>query len=701
MLNPPRRARGPRTVRALHRPRHGCRPALQPLESRELLAAASSLSDAFQPTAAEQYMLELVNRARANPPAEGARLVRLAQTDPVLRSVTQGWDLNAFLRQINAYAPVPPLAFNTRLIEAARAHDAAMVATNTQAHSPKGYLYNTQVARASDGQPYFSTAGASSWATGENVYAYSYNVPSADAAGYAEYFAASFLIDWGNPQFGHLKNTLAPGPGGSSNPVHVSYSEVGIGLITGATPTVPPGGGNPLATQYGINVGPALVTEEFAYRAGNAYLTGSFYNDLDANRFYTPGEGLGGVAVTAVGTSGQGVFRAQTWASGGYTLPLPPGSYVVVAAGPGLARPVSTRVTIGMNNVGWSVGLPAVAADLPVPGNFNGSAAGELAVYRASTAQWFVDGQAAPVRLGTPGSDTPVPGDYDGDGRAEPAVFRASTGQWVALTAAGPAEIGVLGAPGDVPVPGDYDGLGRAEPAVYRPSTAQWLVLGPGGVRSLGAFGQAGVDVPVPGDYDGLGRTEPAVYRTTTAEWFVLGPGGSRLVRSFGWAGVDVPVPGDYDGDGRTDLAVYRPTTGEWFLRSPSGTTRVPFGVPGLDTPLRADLDGDGATDLVVFRPGTAGWFARLSGGGTLARTFGQAGVAAPGTTRTPHAAVASVSASARAAPLSVSSSGPTPTPARRAPLHPTPKTATPPPPPPRRTPRWWDALIDSKTRHI
>ena len=65
------------------------RPGLLPLEGRRLLSApevASSAGDAFAPTAYEQYMLTLINQARANPAAEGQALlakgaVKQAQAD--------------------------------------------------------------------------------------------------------------------------------------------------------------------------------------------------------------------------------------------------------------------------------------------------------------------------------------------------------------------------------------------------------------------------------------------------------------------------------------------------------------------------------------------------------------------------------------------------------------------------------------------
>ena len=101
------------------------------------------------------------------------------------------------------------------------------------------------------------------------------------------------------------------------------------------------------------------------------------------------------------------------------------------------------------------------------------------AVFRPSTAQWFIDGQAQPVSFGAPNlTDIPVPGDYDGVGHAELAVFRPSTGQWFIAGHAAADHPSARTNLTDIPVPGDYDGVGHAELAVFRPSTGQWFIAG-------------------------------------------------------------------------------------------------------------------------------------------------------------------------------------------------------------------------------
>ena len=104
------------------------------------------------------------------------------------------------------------------------------------------------------------------------------------------------------------------------------------------------------------------MTEEFGWRSGHEFLTGAIFADRNGDNFYTPGEGLGGVSVSAVGLHGEGTFSTATWGSGGYSLDLPSGSYAVTASGGGLASPRTTTITIGKDNIGWDVAVPSASA---------------------------------------------------------------------------------------------------------------------------------------------------------------------------------------------------------------------------------------------------------------------------------------------------------------------------------------------------
>src|SRR5439155_8999438 len=99
-------------------------------------------------------------------------------------------------------------------------------------------------------------------------------------------------------------------------------------------------------------------------------------------------------------------------------------------------------------------------------------------------------------------------GDYFGLGREQIAVFRPTTAEFFLRGDAGQATRIPYGVQADVPVPGDYTGTGRAQVAVFRPSTREWFLRADSGATTLVQWGGAG-DVPVL-----LLKREPDVKRT-------------------------------------------------------------------------------------------------------------------------------------------------------------------------------------------
>src|SRR3954468_11033820 len=258
-------------------------------------APASQLYSIGQPTNEEQYYLELINRARANPTAEGIRLA--VTTDPSVVSAYTAFAVNLVLMQAQfaLIAPAPPLSMNAELMNAARAHSQNMLQNNYQGHSGPDGSITTRLAGY--------TAGANGWSIGENVYAYSKSV----------WFGhAGFEVDWGGSA---ATGGMQSPPGHRQNIHSVSFREVGVGVVLGSNGSV----------------GPQLVTQDFGTVGGLLpFVTGVVYRDLNSNGFYDPGEGLGGVTVTIANVNNYAV----TASSGGYSVPVPgSGTYSVTFSG--------------------------------------------------------------------------------------------------------------------------------------------------------------------------------------------------------------------------------------------------------------------------------------------------------------------------------------------------------------------------------
>lgn len=319
-----------------------------------VLAAPPNVQYDFgNPTPDEQYMLELINRARANPNAEGSFLTNMAVVDPDVKravdlySPTQPWVQPVRIRSdFNSYAARPPLAWNPRLQLAARSHAEDMAARNYQGHTfppSNDPLVNREAIRHRIEDIYFYD-----WQTfGENVYA-SQDVTGGYARVPSIIFAHCGLqIDWTVPTLFHRSAIMAlTDTAGNVYPV---FREVGIGIVPTPRSTI----AEPAlatCTTFGIE-------RKFPATTGEVrdvpFLTGVVYADGDQDFFYGKTEGRGGITVTPE----HGKYFAVTNASGSYSLPL-------INLPPGVT-------TMKVNFSGGSLGSTVVQRDLVLSGTEN------------------------------------------------------------------------------------------------------------------------------------------------------------------------------------------------------------------------------------------------------------------------------------------------------------------------------------------
>jgi serralysin len=242
-----------------------------------------------QPSAHEQYLLELINAERG---------------------------------RVGAQA----LAFDGDLNEASEGHSQWMLATDTFSHTGSGgSSAGTRMTNAG-----YSFTG--SWSWGENIAWATTRSP----AGTQD----EVLL---------LHTNLMNSSGHRANILNANYREVGLGFEVG---------------DYGGREG-AFVTENFARSGSSVFLTGVAFDDMDGDRFYDVGEGLGGLTLTAVSNTGA-TFTTTTYGSGGYDLVLPPATYTVTFSGAGI-QTTSMQTTVGGSNVKLDLIDPATGSGEPPP----------------------------------------------------------------------------------------------------------------------------------------------------------------------------------------------------------------------------------------------------------------------------------------------------------------------------------------------
>src|SRR6185437_10302523 len=261
-----------------------------PLEMRYLLSAV-------YPTADEQLMVELINRARANPTAEASR---------------QGIDLNEGLAAGTITTDAKqPLAINPYLTYSATQHSQWMLDTDTFSHTG---VNGTDPGERMTNAGYAFTG---SWTWGENI-GWDGSTGSINETTETSTIENDLFIDSGVDGRGHRTNLM-----------NKDFREVGAGIVTGQF------------TASGHTYNAAMATQDFGTTGSSVFLTGVAYTDaVVKDQFYTVGEGMAGVTITATRASDSAVYQTTSWSSGGYSLALTAGTYTVTASGGGLGGTV-------------------------------------------------------------------------------------------------------------------------------------------------------------------------------------------------------------------------------------------------------------------------------------------------------------------------------------------------------------------------
>ncbi len=278
-----------------------------------------SNASAGQPSDAEQYWLQLINRFRADPAGELDHMVNYTQPgtgvvwdDPMsdFRRVASALEFFAvdpvvLRRQFQNLKPAPPLAWSENLHESARYYSSLMIARDDQSHELDSYPRLFE--RLSEEGGYEITGGG---LAAENIYAFASDV---------QHGHAGFLIDWGNTPTG-----IQDPPGHRDNLIDARMREIGISVLRDDDPST--------------DVGPLVATQHLAADfADGPFATGVIHRDLNGDDFYAPGEGLSGVNVELQGLDGRVLAASESYRSGGYRLDisdLRPGSYQIVISDP-------------------------------------------------------------------------------------------------------------------------------------------------------------------------------------------------------------------------------------------------------------------------------------------------------------------------------------------------------------------------------
>ncbi len=572
------------------------------------LHAAAITAGARYPTNEEQYTLQLINRARTSP--DGLTILQAFVTNNIasITPSTSGtssdgtpwssgfWKSNfqGVAESMNYYQvnpgdlkrqfldlsiPGTPLKWDANLGNVASGYNDLVIAN---AGAGPGFPhslspYQDQSTFAAYAKRYVD-GGYGPLNTintlGENIAPNFYSAPMSAFAG--------FMVDWGFSANGIQSQDPAEGSH-RLNLMAGDFVETGI------------------SRKAGWDSGAITEDQEFGRRFSPIpAIVGAVYTDTDANGFYTPGEGLAQVTVTAAPVGGGASVQTTTYSSGGYSLPVSnPGDYLVTFSSTSGTLKTAT-VSISTDNVALNAVVTPVGPPPPPPGqmasDLNGDGKPDYVLYFSSTHRtqvWYLDGPAKVSQVDGPtiyaGWTIAAVADFNGDGHPDYLLYNSSSHktQVFYMTGAAKTSTGTIFGPTltagwTIAGVADFNGDGKPDLLLYKAATRQTMIWYLNGLTPLpgnpaGPAIPAGAVIAGVADFNADGHPDILLFYTSTRKTVVYymndatktGQANGPTLAS-GWV---VSGVADVDGDNRPDLVNYAATGRKTQIQYLGGVT--------------------------------------------------------------------------------------------------------------------------------
>ena len=278
------------------------------------------------PSPEQQYMLELINRARSDGGLEATRLglSGLQEGPPSING-----------QSFTIANTAQPLSWNSLLANCAQNHakflnDNDQFFTGTSPHTFGGLTPEQRINAA--GYPMNLATEYDGPTTASGFFPGPENVAENETIGSGPFTGATLINAIMAQHNGLFTDQTVPGRGHRMTTMLTYWREAGIGINAGKDN----GQGNTWDSLYTV--------QNFGKQTNSTpFITGVIFQDTNGNGFYDVGEGIGGIRVDVTGSN----FFAVSSPSGGYSVPVPGnGSDTVKFSGGAIVPAVQRTVAI-------------------------------------------------------------------------------------------------------------------------------------------------------------------------------------------------------------------------------------------------------------------------------------------------------------------------------------------------------------------